>query len=116
VNPPRAVYLDFPLGHTAGKQDDKALQRKIMIDTLSALDSIQVPGTIRELPYRWASDDAWKDRVMRPDPASSGKQTDERVARVETPQYQSEDDRVAALATLADGGCKTCVFLEDRKP
>lgn len=86
-----------------------------MIDTLSALDSIQVPGTIRELPYQWASDDAWKDRVMRPDPDSSASHSDERVARVESPQYQSDDDRVAALAALADGECKTCIFLADRK-
>ncbi|MCZ6710328.1 MAG: selenoprotein B, partial [Gammaproteobacteria bacterium] len=57
VNPPRAAYLDFPLGHTAGKPNDKPLQRKIMIDTLSALDSIQVPGTIRELGYEWSDDD-----------------------------------------------------------
>ena len=115
MNPPRAVYLDFPLGHTAGKPNDKALQRRIMIDTLSALDSIQVPGTFRDLPYQGASDDAWKDRVMRPYPDRSAAHSDERVARVESPQYQSDDDRVAALAALADGGCKTCIFLADRK-
>ena len=57
VNPPRAVFLDFPLGHTAGRANDKAGQRKIMIDTLSALDSIQAPGTIRDLPYRWQETD-----------------------------------------------------------
>ena len=66
VNPPRAVFLDFPLGHTAGRANDKAGQRKIMIDTLSALDSIQAPGTIRDLPYRWQETDDWKDSVMRP--------------------------------------------------
>ncbi len=65
VNTPRAVFLDFPLGHTAGKPGDKALQREVMIDTLSALDTIQVPGTIRTLPYSWADSDAWKDKVKR---------------------------------------------------
>jgi len=108
VNPPRAVFLDFPLGHTAGKADDKGLQRKIMIDTLSALDSIQVPGTIRPLPYRWAEDDVWKDSVMRPDPA--GKHNDSRIERNEEPQYQSDADRQEAAATLAAGGCATCFF------
>ena len=110
VNPPRAVYLDFPLGHTAGKVDDRALQRKIMIDTLSALDSIQIPGTIRDLPYRWAKDDDWKDRVMRPD--GSGAHADDRTGRADAPRYQSEADRLAAEATLRSGGCATCFFFD----
>ncbi len=115
VNPPRAVYLDFPLGRTAGKANDKPLQRKIMIDTLSALDSIQVPGTIRELPYQWSDDDAWKDLVMRPDPNSSDGHNDSRIERVATAQYQCDADRAAAEATLSQGGCSSCVFLEDSR-
>lgn len=105
VNPPRAVFLDFPLGHTAGKAHDKALQRKIMIDTLSALDSIQSPGTIRTLPYRWAADDDWKDRVMRPD--ESGSHNDNRTARDATPQYQLPADREAVTA---EDRCPGCYF------
>lgn len=113
VNPPRAVYLDFPLGRTAGKANDKPLQRKIMIDTLSALDSIQVPGTIRELPYQWSVDDAWKDLAMRPDPDRSAGHSDNRIERVASAQYQCDADRAAAEVTLSEGGCSTCVFLED---
>ena len=108
VNPPRSVFLDFPLGHTTGKEGDKGLQRKNMIDTLSALDSSQVPGTIRSLPYRWQSDDNWKDSVMRPD--GSGSHNDARIERNDEPQYQSEADRQAAAETLASGGCATCFF------
>ena len=99
VNPPRAVFLDFPLGHTAGKAGDTALQRRIMIDTLSALDSIQVPGTIRTLNYRWAESDDWKDSMMRPD--DSGSHADSRTERDDTPQYQQPSDREAAEAALA---------------
>ena len=110
VNPPRAVFLDFPLGHTAGKAHDTALQRKVMIDTLSALDSIQVPGTIRTLPYQWSETDDWKAKVMRPD--SSGTHSDDRIARNEVPQYQLDEDREAAEAALASGGCPTCIFPE----
>jgi len=112
VNPPRAVFLDFPLGHTAGKAGDKALQRRIMIDTLSALDSIQVPGTIRTLPYRWADSDDWKDSVMRPD--GSGSHSDARTARDETPQYQNPEDRDAAESALATTGCPGCYFPKAR--
>ncbi len=111
VNAPRAVYLDFPLGHTAGKPGDKALQRKVMIDTLSALDTIQVPGTIRTLPYRWATTDAWKDKVMRPD-SEKKKHADDRVERSTDPQYQFEGDRQAAELNLADNGCTDCIWLE----
>lgn len=112
VNPPRAVYLDFPLGHTAGKRDDPALQRKIMIDTLSMLDGIQIPGTFRRLPYQWQSDDAWKDTVMRPQP-DGGRESgmrDDRVARHEQPQYQNEADRLAAERALQTGQCPGCIF------
>jgi D-proline reductase (dithiol) PrdB len=108
VNPPRAVFLDFPLGHTAGKPGDQALQRRIMIDTLSALDEIQVPGTIRTLAYQWAGDDGWKDTAMRAKPGSAG--ADNRLPRNTIPQYQFEADELAAVAA---GGCPTCVFLDD---
>ncbi len=109
VNPPRAVFLDFPLGHTAGRAHDKAGQRKIMIDTLSALDSIQVPGTIRELSYRWADSDDWKDNVMRPD--GRGSHNDNRTARDETPQYQLPADRAAVTA---EDQCPGCFFPVDQ--
>lgn len=106
VNPPRAVFLDFPLGHTAGKPHDKALQRKIMIDTLSALDSTQAPGTIRTLPYHWAETDDWKDGVMRPD--GGGSHNDNRTSRDDSPQYQLQADREAVLA---EDRCPGCYFL-----
>ena len=96
VNPPRAVFIDFPLGHTAGKRGDKALQRRIMIDTLSALDGIQQPGSIRILPYRWADSDDWKHTVMRP--RAGSKHADDRVTRLDEPQYQYPEDRDAAEA------------------
>lgn len=87
VNPPRAVFIDFPLGHTAGKRGDKPLQRRILIDTLSALDSIQEPGTIRKLPYRWSSSDDWKTQPPT---------MDDRQDRSSEPQYQYPEDREAA--------------------
>jgi D-proline reductase (dithiol) PrdB len=107
VNPPRAVFLDFPLGHTAGRAHDQAGQRRIMIDTLSALDSIQAPGTIRDLPYRWLDSDDWKDTVMRPD--ASGEHSDSRTERDDSPQYQMEADRTAVQN---EGQCPGCFFLE----
>lgn len=105
VNPPRAVYLDFPLGHTAGKPHDPMLQRRILGDTLAALATIDTPGTIRTLPYRWSEDDSWKERVMRP-----GTSRDDRTERLPDPQYQSDADRIAAQAAFERDGCPSCVF------
>ncbi len=115
VNPPRAVYIDFPLGRTAGKPNDKGLQRKIMIDTLTMLEAIQDPGTIRVLPYRWADQDDWKDGVMRPRADGDSNASDDRVGRFPNPQYQTAEDEAEAKVRLAEDGCPTCVFLEDNR-
>jgi hypothetical protein len=119
VNPPRAVYLDYPLGHTAGKVNDPDNQLNIMKDTLAAFETIETPGTIVDLDYRWRSSDTWKDNVMRPKSAnppdkekdtSAGEHDDDRVARFDTPQYQDPEDEL-----LADTQCPSCVFLEASK-
>jgi hypothetical protein len=113
VNPPRAVYLDYPLGHTAGKVGNSDNQMDIMRDTLNAFTSIEQPGTILDLPYQWRADDSWKDKVMRPEAkaeASDETHSDDRIARVPTPQYQSIEDE-----NEADSQCASCVFLEDER-
>ena len=105
---PRAVYLDFPLGRTAGKAGDVAMQRDVMRAALARLRDAETPGEIVELPYRWADTDDWKDGVMRPGTGGSGGgQEDDRGKRLATPQYQTEED-----AALADSECATCVFPE----
>ena len=103
--------MDFPLGRTAGKPNDPALQRQIMIAALEAFATVRQPGEIVTLPHRWSDDDGWKDRAMRPEPQSDGRAGDDRVERFGTPQYQSETDRVAAEVNLAAGQCPGCVFL-----
>lgn len=107
VNPPRSVFLDYPLGHTAGKPNDPANQRRIMIDTLNTLEIAQTPGGIRRLKYQWSADHSWKDRVMRPGQGGSGGSAanDDRVARFDTPQYQFAEDE-----QIADSACPTCVL------
>lgn len=57
VNPPRAVFLNFPLGHQTGKPNQPDLQRQILLDAVRAFDSIGKPGTIVELPYVWDEND-----------------------------------------------------------
>jgi len=112
ANPPRAAYLDFPLGHTAGKPNQPRLNRDIVRDALNAFETLKQPGQVSMLPYQWADDDAWKDGVMRPR-SPVAKHDDSRVERDATPQYQTEQDRALAEAELARGGCATCVWLDD---
>ena len=63
VKPPRAVFVNFPLGHQTGPPDQPELQRKIVIDAMRAFETIKSPGTIVELPYVWdANDRSWEER------------------------------------------------------
>ena len=90
VWPPRAAFLDYPLGHTTGKPAEPELQREILIAALEAFESLREPGCVKRLPFDWSSDDGWKDEAMM-----GG---DERLPRHETPQYQTEEDRARAEA------------------
>ncbi len=96
VNPPRAAFLDFPLGHTTGAPHDPALQRSVMADALSSFSAMTAPGSVRMLPHRWPGGEAWK--------ATAFAGGDERRPRHDTPQYQSDEDRRLAEA----GGAPAC--------
>ncbi len=61
VKPPRAVFLNFPLGHQTGKPNDRELQRAIVRDAMRAFEAIRAPGEIVRLPYVWdANDISWE--------------------------------------------------------
>ena len=61
--PPRAVWLDYPLGNPAGRPHDPANQRAVLEAALALLESATAPGTIQDLPHTWSGDQSWKDRV-----------------------------------------------------
>ena len=87
--PARSVYLDYPLGHTAGRPNDPELNASIMRDTLTAFEALTEPGAMSHLSYRWSDNDDWKDKVFAPvDTADSSEQSseyeDDRVARHDT--------------------------------
>lgn len=102
VNPPRAAFLDYPLGHTTGKPHQSALQRRIMREALEGFESLTVPGSIKMLPFIWSEDETWKSEAFAGD--------DTRTERLDTPQYQSEEDRIRAGsgALTRDVGCPVC--------
>jgi len=57
IKPPRAVHVRFPFGFTFGEPLATDQQLTIAEDALAALESIQKPGTIIDLPYRWKRED-----------------------------------------------------------
>jgi hypothetical protein len=62
VKPPRAVFVNFPLGHQTGPPDQPELQRAIVTDAMRAFETITTPATIVELPYVWdANDRSWEE-------------------------------------------------------
>jgi hypothetical protein len=62
VNPPRAVFLNFPLGHQTGKPGRPELQRQIVRDAMQAFHTISEPGTVIHLPYIWDPNDvSWEE-------------------------------------------------------
>ena len=63
VKAPRAVFVNFPLGHQTGRPNQPDLQRQIVRDAMRAFDTIDAPGTIVQLPYVWdANDRSWETR------------------------------------------------------
>ena len=98
AKPPRAAFLDYPLGHTTGKPNQPELQREILVQALEGFTSLTVPGSIKMLPFRWDDED-WKRTAMM--------DGDARVTRHDTPQYQTEDDRIRAEAN-ATVACEVC--------
>ncbi len=93
--PPRAVYVDYPLGHTTGKPFDPADQIEIVRAALQAWPRFERAAQIINLDRRWAENDDWKSDAMRADAG------DTRALRDEMPQYQLEADRLLAEARAA---------------
>jgi hypothetical protein len=63
VKAPRAVFVNFPLGHQTGKPHQPELQRQIVRDAMRAFQTTTVAGTIVELPYVWDPNDrTWEER------------------------------------------------------
>ena len=64
ANPPRAVFLNYPLGNTAGRPYDPDNQQEVLRSALAAWETFSGPGQIIDLPFQWIeNDDSWMDRV-----------------------------------------------------
>ena len=125
--PPRSVYLDYPLGRTAGRPHEPELNLQVLRDTFAAFENLGVPGSMAHLRHRWSDNDRWKDKVFAPAtkaadlPESAvpngeapAKDTydDDRTARHPTPQYQTEEDAAAARASHDGEDCLVCAGID----
>lgn len=60
VKPPRAAFLNFPLGRPCGRPNDPDLQKSILKSALDLLKKASVPGVLVDLPYAWGAPFDWK--------------------------------------------------------
>lgn len=92
--PPRAAFVDFPLGHTVGPPFDPDRQYRIVREGLMALESIERAEEIRRIELNWPDGESWRAGA-----ADSGG-GDTRSPRDLTPRYQTEEDRELAEEKL----------------
>lgn len=110
VMPPRTLFVDAPLGHTAGPKHEPQTGRGIVEMALGLVDVDAPSGTITDSGYRWPTD-AWRAEplswsrkaedagfVKRDDRSGSA---DTRTDRSDEPQFQNDEDRAAALNDAA---------------
>jgi hypothetical protein len=88
--PPRALFVDYPLGHTVGPPFDPDTQYRIVREGVQCLASITTPEEIRHLDVAWPEGDTWKEADSNPDDG------DFRAPRDMERRYQTEEDRVLA--------------------
>ncbi|WP_420623368.1 hypothetical protein [Candidatus Poriferisodalis sp.] len=127
VWPPRAAYLDYPLGHTSGRPHEPELNLQILRDAFAAFENLRVPGSMAHLRYRWSESDRWKDKVFAPSAeaadlsesavptggeSASATYDDDRIQRHPTPQYQTEQDAAAARASHDGEECLVCAGID----
>ena len=90
--PPRAQFVNYPLGFEAGKFRDKQNQLEVVRQALGGLDTMTAPG-IELLPFEWQA--GWDLIAER----EQGK-PELRRPRYPSPQYQTEEDRILAREAL----------------
>ncbi len=53
AKPPRAVFVDYPLGNQTGIPHDPGSQTAILRAALHTFETARQPGVIVDLPFRW---------------------------------------------------------------
>ena len=53
VNPPRTLFLNYPMGNTFGPPGDAAMQSEILRAALNLAVTASEPGVLVDSPLRW---------------------------------------------------------------
>ncbi|MDH4147699.1 MAG: hypothetical protein OEY23_21290 [Acidimicrobiia bacterium] len=56
VRPPRALFVNFPMGNNFGRPGDGATQRRILLDALELVRTGDQPGMLVDHPASWGED------------------------------------------------------------
>jgi D-proline reductase (dithiol) PrdB len=56
IKPPRACFLDFPIGCPAGKPAEPDLQRDVLKAALTQAPKFSNDWSIYEMPFQWSED------------------------------------------------------------
>lgn len=64
IRPPRAAFLNFPLGNQTGRPGDVEGQLAVLRHVLRLAETASEPGEIVDLPYRWP-DLNWEAETVR---------------------------------------------------
>lgn len=65
VTPPRAAFVDHPVGRTFGPPHDRRRNEMVLAKSLAELPRFSRPGEIRDLGCNWSPDAsrAWEDEL-----------------------------------------------------
>ena len=65
VRPPRAVFVDHPVGCTFGRPHDRQRNLAVLREALAELPLFVGPGEIRDMGCQWENDGsrAWEDEL-----------------------------------------------------
>ena len=61
---PRQIFLNYPLGNSAGRPNDPENQRSVLRAGLKLLEDAEKPGIIVDLPYTWSDSRVWMEKFM----------------------------------------------------
>jgi hypothetical protein len=67
VRPPRAVFVDHPVGRTFGRPGDRQRHEEILDAALAELPNFTEPGQVLELPHYWDDGEnrSWEQEVRK---------------------------------------------------
>lgn len=62
---PRFAFTDFPLGNPCGRPFDRDMQAAIATAAVDLFETAAGPATTVTMPYRWSSDESWRDGYFK---------------------------------------------------